>query len=108
MAVREWLGLAAGGLLAAVGLGAWLGSTSPAAVDPTPAAVTNQTVVSVVQEDPALTGSLTGLPGAVSRVLEQHGHLEVMSQSQLTGSLPESVARVLISGDAVLDVKEAP
>lgn len=77
---------------------------------PTTAAVVEPPVTEVIEvvEAPPPPPDVEGVSDAISNVLADTGHTELVSRSDLVESLPESVVSVLIDNDAVLEIADVP
>lgn len=64
-------------------------------------------VVELAEEPPPPPG-VEGVSDAISHVLADNGHTELVPRSELVDSLPESVVSVLIDRGAVLEIADAP
>ena len=79
----------------------------PVATTAAPAAPPVTEVVEVVEPPPPPPG-VEGVSDAISHVLADNGHTELVPRSELVDSLPESVVSVLIDHGAVLEIADAP
>jgi hypothetical protein len=114
----EALFLAAGLALAAYGMWGTSTSTTPtdqaATTEPSPVSsvpvVADQPATEVVEvaDVPPPPPAVEGLADAISRVLADRGHTELVPRSNLVEGLGESVVAVLIDHDVVLEVADDP
>ncbi len=88
------------------------GQATAATLPPVPTTVTAPAepateVIEVVEVPPPPPG-VDEVSSAISNVLAENGHTELVSRSDLLDSLPASVVAVLIDNEAVLEVADVP